>query len=412
MKRSSYQWFLIPALATAIIFTGCSGGGASISHSSGSSYSALPPITTPAPKPAEFVIGQISIPAQQIKAKVVTTTNVVVTNSGETAGSYSAVLKANGNDVQSQSIQLSPGESKTVQFTYSLAQAGDYTISVGDKTAALKVLPLTETLEVVFTSFLLTSNDESLCIINGDGTGYKKLTTETGVIEHFGSLSPDGQKIVFGRYDGSMFSIASMNKDGTARARLTISGLDDMPSWSPDGKFICFMSGRDGNKEIYVMGADGSAQTRLTNDPANDWMPIWSPDSSKIAFMSDRGGSWRWWVMNADGTNQRLIADVVVFDNSPFPVVLLRGCWTKDYFFVPVLTTNAEKVITLDVAQGKPGNLTLADIVCIAADGTSWIGCGYYSDTKSLDLTVIWASTRLTHSPEWEVPNSCATVYQ
>jgi TolB protein len=48
------------------------------------------------------------------------------------------------------------------------------------------------------------------------------------------------------------------------------------PSWSTDAKQIAFESLRDGNREIYTMNADGTASSRRTISPALDISPSWA----------------------------------------------------------------------------------------------------------------------------------------
>jgi Tol biopolymer transport system component len=72
------------------------------------------------------------------------------------------------------------------------------------------------------------------------------------------------------------------NNDGNGDnlKRLTRNPENDLsPAWSPNGKKIAFTSFRTDNYEIYTMNADGSAQTRrtITGAPAHennlDWQP-------------------------------------------------------------------------------------------------------------------------------------------
>ena len=88
--------------------------------------------------------------------------------------------------------------------------------------------------------------------------------------------SPPSWKIAFtsDRDTGVPFEteIYVMNADGSGQKRLTNNtGIVDFgPSWSHNGKLIAF--GRSisipTNSEIFVMNADGSGQTQLTFDAA------------------------------------------------------------------------------------------------------------------------------------------------
>ena len=122
-------------------------------------------------------------------------------------------------------------------------------------------------------------------------------------------------KIAFESNRDGNNEIYVMNSDGTGQTRLTTNAgdLDADPAWSPDGTKIVFVSSRDGNLEIYKMNPDGTGQTRITNHPSADTQPSFSPDGSQIVFRSNRGypfnnnyflanGTDAIWIMSADGS--------------------------------------------------------------------------------------------------------------
>ena len=103
------------------------------------------------------------------------------------------------------------------------------------------------------------------------------------------AFSPDGNRLIFGRYsDSPDVSGIYVKQIGTEQMlQLTHSGTDWCPAWSPDGRFIAFSRyGVLGKEEhaIYLMSAIGGAERKLhfgapAHPPLN-----WSPDGKFIAF--------------------------------------------------------------------------------------------------------------------------------
>jgi Tol biopolymer transport system component len=210
---------------------------------------------------------------------------------------------------------------------------------------------------LVFTS-KTTDNNGDICIVNGDGSEFVRVTANTDVeyqptwspngriayiyedgggggggwsLGYFRQIrlvtatgdqsgsagyntsaqypawSPDGHRLAFtstGAFGGIGVGsgISIIEADGSGLTAITDSA-DYEPSWSPDGSRITFTSKRDGNDEIYVMNANGSGQVRITDLSSSDAGPDWSPDGSKIAFTSNRGENYDLYVMDIDGSN-------------------------------------------------------------------------------------------------------------
>ena len=147
--------------------------------------------------------------------------------------------------------------------------------------------------------------------INPDGSSPRRVTglaPDWDVRSHY---APDGRRMAFvshrhgavrpdGRRTGGNPEIYVINTDGSGERRLTTNGgdntpqpppvpgpntaLEDFPAWSPDGTKIIFDSGRDAtegpaetsrNTEVYSMNTDGTDQRRLTNNPGFDGNCDW-----------------------------------------------------------------------------------------------------------------------------------------
>lgn len=205
------------------------------------------------------------------------------------------------------------------------------------------------------------ANGESGCHQNkwkgiGYDSSYTDYTEKTEYNDSQGSLSPDGDRMVFVSDRNGNDDLYLINLDGSNLLQLTSHKAKDfLPHWSPDGQQIVFTSGRDDNFEIYKVNADGTGLKRLTDDPQIDEAPKWSPDGTQIAFFSLRkDGNPDLYIMNKDGSGlKRLTSDegVETFPNwSPygniisftkvqlpernpaiFTVDLKTGEWTKIY---------------------------------------------------------------------------------
>jgi Tol biopolymer transport system component len=158
-------------------------------------------------------------------------------------------------------------------------------------------------------SSLQTDGDESIFVVNPDGSGLADLGASGGSGE-CSEWSPDGSKIMYCSNNGANeFDVWVMDADGSHKSRLTDAPDNDYPgAWSADGRQIAFSSERDGNSEVYVMNADGSDQTRLTDSPNGEAPNAWLP-GGRIVFSSFHGDAPlpRWYLIDTDGTRVRAL---------------------------------------------------------------------------------------------------------
>ena len=257
------------------------------------------------------------------------------------------------------------------------------------------------------------SCDHGLYVMNADGTGLRRLTRNAALGSGASAdpvWSPDGRKLVFARrvrrsgapcwpVDSCDNELYVMNGDGTGLRRLTRNAVfDGSPVWLPDGARIGFLRSGSGRDEIYVMNADGSDQRRLTllprgvgvsgGAPGGDL--TWSPEGEKIAFIAYAGHLGRpdIFVMNTDGSGLRNVTNTATtsFDTTWSPdgrrIAYLEGSPVG----APLYVVNADGtgkqrltgpvMVDLGSPSWSPDGRTLAftgrggDIYTVHADGT------------------------------------------
>lgn len=104
--------------------------------------------------------------------------------------------------------------------------------------------------------------------------------------------SPDGQRLAYVSFEGSMAQIWVQTLRTGERERVSArQGINGAPAWSPDGRRLALtLSQRDGNVDVYVLDLATKDSVRITDDPAIDTEPAWSPDGRSLYFTSDRAG--------------------------------------------------------------------------------------------------------------------------
>ena len=209
--------------------------------------------------------------------------------------------------------------------------------------------------QIVYTCQIFKEQaSDQICIINADGTGFRRLTKEDNIQHYYPSLSPDGKSVVYAAYrEANIYEIYEMNiatgnvvqltnrlgnlnapeispdgmhiifKMSSANTNKDIVWMMDRngqnadkisrvvgwdPSWSPDGKYILFASNMDGAIQLYRMGIDGKDLHKVSSLPAISGRSDWSPDGKFIVTYS--GGPWKHeiYIMTADGLNDRVLS--------------------------------------------------------------------------------------------------------
>jgi len=81
---------------------------------------------------AAFCVDSLSISPAAVSIREPVTCSVTVSNNGDAGGSYTTVLKMNGQFVDSQEVTLGPGESVDLHFAVFAEEAGKHMIQVGE----------------------------------------------------------------------------------------------------------------------------------------------------------------------------------------------------------------------------------------------------------------------------------------
>lgn len=183
--------------------------------------------------------------------------------------------------------------------------------------------------QIVFTCqvFKVTAADQ-VCIMNADGSGFRRLTTNDGVRHFYPSLSPDGKSVFYSAFlEQNNYEIYRLDLASGAVDRLTNGfGIDNAPELSPDGQFITYMrsSPTRNTFNIMLMEPDGDDPNNIPS--INGWDPTWSPDGSRILFASDKDGAVQLYTVRIDGSQVRRITSL--------PAIRGRSDWSPDGQFI------------------------------------------------------------------------------
>ncbi len=175
---------------------------------------------------------------------------------------------------------------------------------------------------------------------NPDGTDLQRLT-HYGVYTAEGTLSPDGQTIVFTSLKDGDLDLYTMKVDGSDVRRLTTTpGYDGGAFFSPDGTKIVYRAWhptdtaltnyrellrqrlvRPNRMEIWVMNADGSDQHQVTSLGGANFAPYFTPDGRRIIFSSNyrdpHSRNFDLYLVNLDGTGLEQVTTYPEFDGFP-----------------------------------------------------------------------------------------------
>ncbi len=157
------------------------------------------------------------------------------------------------------------------------------------------------------------SGDDSVWVVNADGTTTFPLEIGGGGAKRHPTWSPDSTKIAYAVVKNAPEQIYVAPSTGGIGPPLT-NGVGHEPTWSPDGSRIAFdayHSGGFGYVDLHVVAADGSGTPLIVPpSPFTEWtFNAWSPDGGRIAYRATAAsGTTVYRVMNADGSGDHPLA--------------------------------------------------------------------------------------------------------
>ena len=178
---------------------------------------------------------------------------------------------------------------------------------------------------IVFTCqlFKVQAMDQ-ICIMNADGSGMRRLTTEDNLRHFYPSLAPDGQSVLYAGFrEQNVYEIYSLNlNDGSVDRLTNRMGVLNAPEVSPDGSSITFTRGNPNDGQFQIMVMDRNGENAGNIPQILGWDPTWSPDGKQILYASGPDGGVQLFVVNRNGNGLHQVSNL--------PAIRGRSDWSPD----------------------------------------------------------------------------------
>ena len=180
-----------------------------------------------------------------------------------------------------------------------------------------------------------------ICILNADGSNFRRLTTDDNRQHYYPSISPDGNSVVYAAFrEPNIYEIYEMNISSGSVTQLTDRlGNINGPEISPDGSTIAFKLSTLNSNQIWLMDRNGENPRPVPN--ALGWDPTWSPDGMSILFASDIQGGVQLYTIKLDGSELLKISNLPAIrgrsdwsPNGQFIVTYSGEAWKRDVFIM------------------------------------------------------------------------------
>jgi TolB protein len=182
---------------------------------------------------------------------------------------------------------------------------------------------------IVFTCQIFkVQASNQICIMNADGSGFRRLTTDDSKQHFYPSLAPDGKSVLYSAFlETDNYEIYELKIDDGSVNRLTnVYGVETAPEFSPDGQSLTYTKSNaaTGNFQIIVTNRNGSGGGNIPR--VFGWDPTWSPDGKKMLFASDSRGLVQLYTVDLDGRNMTAVTNL--------PAIRGRSDWSADGRFI------------------------------------------------------------------------------
>jgi TolB protein len=182
---------------------------------------------------------------------------------------------------------------------------------------------------IVFTCqlFKIQAMDQ-ICIMNADGSGMRRLTTENNMRHFYPSLAADEQSVLYSGFrEQNVYEIYSLHlNDGSVDQLTNRMGVLSAPEVSPDGALITFARGNPNNGQFQVMVMDRNGENAGDIPQIFGWDPTWSPDGKQILYASGPDGDVQLFVVNRNGNGLHQVSNL--------PAIRGRSDWSPDGQFI------------------------------------------------------------------------------
>lgn len=178
---------------------------------------------------------------------------------------------------------------------------------------------------IVFTCQIFkVQASNQICIMNADGSGFRRLTTDDSKQHFYPSLSPDGKSVLYSAFvETDNYDVYELYlADGSVNRLTSAYGKEIAPELSPDGEFITYTRWSPSTEKYQVMVADHNGDDAGNIHRITGWDPTWSPDAKRILFASDMRGSIQLYIIKRDGSDLQVITNL--------PSIRGRSDWSAD----------------------------------------------------------------------------------